>query len=241
MLLFLWPDRITSYAHRCWSWTHSHLIHQELLILQGLLLAVVILVATLLSFFGVNCQHAAHVLLVSTSVLLFTHAFFSDLGLENLIQLLMLGTCPILIAYVLDPCLLVFINTLLDVFFFLLQLELLTVIFNVISHSVHQSLNSFRSVLRFFLALLLFFESNAHVGLKLLSILLLIKIMLSLALLLFLHVLSNHLHRSFALLLLSLCLIFPFFVQLSSKSSHAITFVSLELFSIPLLLGLGFL
>ena len=77
----------------------------------------------------------------------------------------MLGTRPVLIAYVLDPRLLVLLNALLDVFLLLLKLQFLAVIFHIISHPVHESLDALRTILRLFLTLFFLIKGEAHVGL----------------------------------------------------------------------------
>ena len=152
----------------------------------------------------------------------------------------MLGSRPVLVAYVLDPRLFVLLDALLDVFFLLLELQFLAVIFHVIGHPIHESLDALRTILRLLLSLLFLIKGQAHVGLQLLRIELLVCLVLRLTLPLLMHVVPDDLHCSLALLLLHRSLVLTFILEVISKLRDPIPLLSFELISVSLLLGLHF-
>jgi len=99
-----------------------HLVSQELLILNKLLLAVLIEGSDLFAFFVVLCEHVRHEICVRISVLDFAHFLLVHLGLQNRIELLVFSSGLILLADVLNTRCLVLIDALLNVFLLLLEL-----------------------------------------------------------------------------------------------------------------------
>jgi len=81
-------------------------------------------------------------------------------------------------------------------------------------------------------------KSHTHVRLELLSILFLVGFLLGHSFFLLIHIVVDDFHCSLTLLLLRLRFIFPLISKLSGKFGRTVAFLSLELVSILLLLGL---
>jgi hypothetical protein len=184
---------------------------------------------------------SVHVRLVCTSVILFTKAFFSHLISKDVVKLLVLGPCLVLLADVLKASLIILFDTLLDVFFFLLKLELFAIVSNDFSHAIHDSLNAATALCHLVLTRLLFLELHAHVLFDLLSLGFLDSVELCHALLLLDHVVLNHFHCSLALS--NFFVVFPFFlfIKVCSEFGNTLSFFVLTSRCIFHLLALRFL
>ena len=190
--------------------TSGHLVHQELLVGHHFQLAVILFCHS--SFIiTVGLLHpSVHVRLVRPSVILFAKAFFSHLISKDVVKLLVLGPCLVLLVDVLKASLVIFLNTLLDVFFFLLKLELFAIVSNLLAHAIHDSLNATTTLCHLVFTCLFFLKLHAHVLFNLLRLGPLDSVELSHSLLLLDHVVLNHFHCSLALS--NLFVVFPFFL-----------------------------
>ena len=147
----------------------THLPHQELLVLKHFLLAASILLILLRIFSASLLDHAVHVRFIRLRFILLYHTFFVHLVVQDIIQLLVPGPCPILIVDSIEFSLLVFLEALLNILLLLLELERLAIVSNRIGHVVHQGLNLLAASLGLLFSLLFFLESQAHVDPDLLS------------------------------------------------------------------------
>lgn len=171
-------------------------------------------------------------------IILFAHAFLAHLGSKHFIQLLVFRSGFILVVDVSKFGLLISGNALLDVLFLLAQLQLFAVIANHIAHCVHLVLNAFTARSELSLTSLLFFQGHSHILLNLSRFVHFRQLRLIGELLLRLHVVLDDFHGSLALSLFRLSFVGSLLLELGSKFSNTIAFLSLALISVHLLLML---
>ena len=131
-------------------------------------------------------------------------------------------------------------DALLDVLFLLAQLQLFAVIAHHITHLVHFVLDAFTASSDLSLASLLFLEGHTHVLLHLLRLIQFRQLRLIDELLFRLHVVLDDFHGSLALSQFGLRFVGSLLLELGSKFSHTVAFLSLALISVHLLLLLDF-
>lgn len=115
------------------------------------------------AFFVGALYPPVHVRLVGSGIVFLSHALLPDLVSQHLVELLMLLALLILLVDVLQARLIVLLDTLLDVLFLLLQLELFSIVSDDVSHAIHNGLDALATVGHFFLTRFLFLEDGAHV------------------------------------------------------------------------------
>ena len=184
---------------------------------------------------------SVHVRFVCPGIILFSHAFLSDLVGENFVELLMLSPGLVLLADVLEASFLVLFQTLLDILLLLLHLQFLAVVFHSVAHAIHNGLDATSTLCHLLLTGLLFFKLHAHILFNLLRFSLFDCIEFSLSLLLFNHIVLDDLHCSLALSQLFPIFVLFLFFEIRIQFSHSISFLSLALLLLNDLLLLGFL
>ena len=209
--------RGTRRCSRCVGMTWAHLFPEELLVLNHLVLSSLIRCCSLLIGLIRLLDHAMHIGLIGTSIILLAHSLLVNLLCEGLCQLDVLRPHLVLLVNIMKLCLFILFDTLLNVFFLLPETHLFAVVADHLAHLVHLLLDPAATLSDFPLSCLLFLKSDPHVSLKLVSISLLDCFDVCHPLLLFHHVVLNDLHCSLALLDLSLSLRLLLFLEVGSK------------------------
>lgn len=158
-----------------------------------------------------------HVGLVGAGLLLFSRLLLTHLGLQLLVQFLVLGPLFVLIIDVLEVRLLVLLDALLNVLLLLFELELLIVVADGIAHAVHDGLDAAAALSHGSLARLLLLKGHFHVLFDLLRVLLLYRLDLGHSLLFLVHVLFYHFHCSLTLFNLLVLLVTSLFFDIGSQ------------------------
>ena len=158
------------------------------------------------------------------------------MGSKHFIQLLVFRSGFILVVDVSKFGLLISGDALLDVLFLLAQLQLFAVIANHIAHCVHLVLNALTARSYLSLTSLLFFQGHSHILLNLFRFVHFRLLCLIGELLFRLHIVLDDFHGSLALSLFRRSFVGSLFLELGSKFSNTIAFLSLALISVHLLL-----
>lgn len=135
-----------------------HLIEQKLLVFKEFCLALFISFTAVLCFLICSLHPSIHIGLVGAGVLLLTQALLSYLVLEDLVEGVVFCARLVLVVDVLEACLLILLETLLDVLAFLFHLKLLPVVLDHVRHVVHHGLNAITAFLHLLFASPLFLQ-----------------------------------------------------------------------------------
>ena len=192
----------------------THLVSEVLLVGHHLLFFGLVSSLLNLSLFVGAFDPPVHVGAVGAGVVLELHLLLAHLRCQHFVQLLVLLTLLVLFVDVLQRCLFVLVDALLDVLFLLLKLQLLIIVLYDVAHSVHNGLDALATGSHLTLASLLLLEGQAHVSLDLLCIV-------------FLH----RLHFGHLLLLLADVFLDDFHCSVT-LASFLINFASLLLFDV---------